>query len=303
MARLPPAAVKALAQGIPADKVLMPHVQLTPKEKQFVKRMADGATKRDAYITAYEPNGKSRSATTSAWRVAERENVKQALAQQQAVERLRYSQNPLQIREFVVDSLQHEARTAQKPADRLRALELLGKLADVGAFETRSVITHQRSDSRDALRAKLARLAAIDVEVTEAPTVPPPPQTDRLAVGATLSTNPHQQSTKVIDPQPELSSRYDSTDEVSSRYDSELSSRYDTPGYENGVEEVKEEESVDTTPLEKEVGSHRKGGKKKDRPIWEDPKRWYKEVLGELPKPIEEMPLEEARRLIQEKLK
>ena len=36
----------------------------------------------------------------------------------------------------------------------------------------------------------------------------------------------------------------------------------------------------------------------KDRPIWEDPKRWYKEVLGELPKPIEEMPLEEARRLI-----
>ena len=146
MARLPPAAVKALAQGIPADKVLMPHVQLTPKEKQFVQRMADGATKRDAYITAYEPNGKSRSTTTSAWRVAERENVKQALSQQQAVERLRYSQNPLQIREFVVDSLQHEARTAQEPADRLRALELLGKLADVGAFETRSVITH-RTDS------------------------------------------------------------------------------------------------------------------------------------------------------------
>jgi len=303
MTRLPPAAVKALARGVPADKVLMPHVQLTAKQKALVQAIASGATKREAYLATHNPRtSNSRTLSMMASRAAASDNVQIALSQQQAVERLRYSQNPLQIREFVVDSLQHEARTAQKPADRLRALELLGKLADVGAFETRSVITH-RTDSRDALRAKLARLAAIEVEVTETPTVPPPPQTDRLAVGASPSTNPHQQSTKVTDPQPELSSRYDSTDEVSSRYDSELSSRYDTPGYENGVEEVKEEESVDTTPLEKEVGSHRKGGKKKDRPIWEDPKRWYKEVLGELPKPIEEMPLEEARRLIQEKLK
>lgn len=285
MTRLPQAAVKALARGVPADKVLMPNIDLTPKQKQFVRAMVEGKSKRDAYLDTYDASATSASVSSTASRIAAKPKIVASLQQQQAVERLRYSQNPLQIREFVVDSLQHEAKTAQKPADRLRALELLGRLADVGAFETRSVITHQRSDSRDALRAKLARLAAIDVEATETPTVPPPPQTDRLAGGATLSTNPHQQSIKYCDPQPELG----------------LCKH--TGGYEDGDEEVKGEESVDTTPLEEEVGSHRKGGKKKDRPIWEDPKRWYKEVLGELPKPIEEMPLEEARRLIQEKLK
>ena len=80
------------------------------------------------------------------------------------------SQNPLQIREFVIDSLQHEARTAQRPADRLRALELLGKLADVQAFETKSIIEHRTaSDTRAKLAEKLRRLT-IDVEVTEART-------------------------------------------------------------------------------------------------------------------------------------
>lgn len=295
MTRLPPAALKALARGVPADKVLMPNIDLTPKQKQFVRAMVEGKSKRDAYLDTYDASATSASVSSTASRIAAKPKIVASLQQQQAVERLRYSQNPLQIREFVVDSLQHEAKTAQKSSDRLRALELLGRLADVGAFETRSVITHQRSDSRDALRAKLARLAAIDVEATETPTVPPPPQTDRLAVGATLSTNPHQQSIKYGDPQPELGLCKHSTDEVG------LCKH--TGGYEDGDEEVKEEESVDTTPLEEEVGSHRKGGKKKDRPIWEDPKRWYKEVLGELPKPIEEMPLEEARRLIQEKLK
>ncbi|NBW20026.1 MAG: hypothetical protein EBR82_69855, partial [Caulobacteraceae bacterium] len=168
MAGLPESALRAIERGVPADRVLMPHVELSPRERQFVQRMAEGAGKREAFIEAFEPGGTSRSVSTAAWKVAKRPEVQQALAQQQAVERLRYSQNPLQIRSFVVDSLQHEARTAQRPADRLRALELLGKLADVSAFETRSVVEHRTaSDTKARLAEKLRRLT-IDVEVTEA---------------------------------------------------------------------------------------------------------------------------------------
>ena len=206
---LPAAAVKAIGRGIPADKVLMPEIDLTPKQRQFVRAMAEGASKRDAYLKAYDAQADSRSVGITACHIAAQPKIKSAIEQQRAVERLRYSQNPLDIRNFVVDSLQHEARTAQKPGDRLRALELLGKLADVAAFETRSVVTHQSgSDTTARLREKLARLGAIDVEARQVaeeggdtPTPPPPPQTGRASGGPTRPNNPHQQSADSSDPQ------------------------------------------------------------------------------------------------------
>ena len=67
--------------------------------------------------------------------------------------------------------------------------------------------------------------------------------------------------------------------------------------------------SHDTTeeeaPYEREVGSHDGEGvkkKKKERPIWEDPKRWYAETMGEVPK-IEWAPREDARDEVQKRLK
>jgi len=274
MAGLPEAALRALQRGVPADKVLMPNVELSPRERQFVQRMAEGAGKREAFIEAFEPGGTSRSVSTAAWKVAKRPEVQQALSQQQAVERLRYSQNPLQIRSFVVDSLQHEARTAQRPADRLRALELLGRLADVGAFETRSVIEHRTaSDTKARLAEKLRRLT-IDVEVT--PTGEGEGQTGRVSGGPTRSTNPHQQSEE-IDGTP-----------------------YESPNIPPRGGIIEEE-----APYEGEVGSHEGEGvkkKKKERPIWEDPKRWYAETMGEVPK-IEWVPREDARDEVQKRLK
>ena len=278
---LPDRALKALQKGIPADKVLTPGLNLTPQEKQFVQAIAEGASKRDAYIEAYEPQGSSRSTTTAAWRVAERKDVKQAIAVQEGIQRLRYSQNPLQIREFVVDSLQHEARTAQRPGDRLRALELLGKLADVAAFETRSVVTHQSgSDTTAKLREKLAKLGAIDVEARqvaeggEEPTPPPPPQTGRVSGGPTRSTNPHVPPDNFSDTHPP----------------------------ENGETPPRGGVFGEEAPLEESLGSHGGGKKKKEKPIWEDPKRWYAETMGEVPK-IEWQPREEARDEVQKRLK
>jgi hypothetical protein len=210
--------------------------------------------------------------------------VTKAIEQQQAVERLRYSQNPLQIRSFLVDSLQHIARTAKKDSDRLGALRMLGQLADVAAFETRSTVTHQSgSDTTARLREKLARLGAIEVEARqvaeggETPTPPPPPQTGRVSGGPTRSTNPHQPSSNSADPQ-----------EGYPPEDGETPPR-------GGVFE-------EEAPLEESLGSHSGGKKKKEKPIWEDPKRWYAETMGEVPK-IEWQPREEARDEVQKRLK
>lgn len=283
MKALPEAAVRQLAKGVPADKVLLPNIDLTPKQRKFVRAMAEGSSKREAYLQAYDTRKDSRSVGITACHVAQEPKIQAALAQQQAVERLRYSQNPDQIRTFVVDQLQHEAKTAQKPNDRLRALELLGKLADVAAFETRSVVTHQRADVRSQLRSKLERLAAIDVEARETPTLGGEGQSDGLVGGATTSINPHQQSP--IHQQSQVSYQYDS----------------EGVGVENESVGLGEEVIEEMAPHEKDLGSHTGGGKK-DRPIWEDPKRWYKEHIGEI-EMEEVLPRDEAREMIQKKLR
>lgn len=65
-----------------------------------------------------------------------------------------------QIRHFVTTKLIHEAENAD-PKVRLKALELLGKIADVGLFAERTevTVTHQTSaELKDKLRAKLEKL-------------------------------------------------------------------------------------------------------------------------------------------------
>ena len=309
-AELPAAALKAIQRGVPADKVLMPAIDLTPKQRKFVQAIAEGSTKRDAYLQAYDTNGNPKQVGVEAWAVANHPKVTKAIEQQQAVERLRYSQNPLQIRSFLVDSLQHIARTAKKDSDRLGALRMLGQLADVAAFETRSVVTHERSsDTTARLREKLARLGAIEVEARQVaeeggdtPTPPPPPQTGRVSGGPTRSTNPHERSEENT-LTPNLHDRSSDPDgHLTPTLQENLTP--DLQGYPHEDEITPPRGGVfeEEAPLEESLGSHSVGRRKKERPIWEDPKRWYAETMGEVPK-IEWQPREEARDEVQKRLR
>lgn len=69
-------------------------------------------------------------------------------------------QDAAQIRHLVTNKLLIETENAD-PKIRMRALELLGKISDVGLFAEKSeiTITHQTSDDlRASLKAKLAKL-------------------------------------------------------------------------------------------------------------------------------------------------
>lgn len=68
--------------------------------------------------------------------------------------------NSVQIRNLVTTKLLHESENVD-PKVRLKALELLGKISDVGLFseKTEVTVTHQTSDElKDKLREKLERL-------------------------------------------------------------------------------------------------------------------------------------------------
>lgn len=76
----------------------------------------------------------------------------------------RVVEDAVQIRNLVTNRLLEEASNPDARV-RLKALELLGKISDVGLFAEKSevTITHQTTDDiKERLRAKLARLVNVD---------------------------------------------------------------------------------------------------------------------------------------------
>ena len=74
-------------------------------------------------------------------------------------------ENSLHIRHLVTNKLLLESENPD-PRIRMRALELLGKISDVGLFSEKSevTITHQSTDDlRDKLRGKLEKLVSGEV--------------------------------------------------------------------------------------------------------------------------------------------
>jgi len=88
------------------------------------------------------------------------------------------AESATQIRHLVTNKLLMESENAD-PRIRIRALELLGKISDVGLFAEKSevTITHQSTeDLRDNLRGKLEKLVnpidgAVDAEYTDSEVV------------------------------------------------------------------------------------------------------------------------------------
>ena len=80
------------------------------------------------------------------------------------------AESAVEIRHLVTNKLLLESEN-DDPRIRLRALELLGKISDVGLFAEKSevTVTHQSTDDlREKLRSKLAKLVNPEEEVEEA---------------------------------------------------------------------------------------------------------------------------------------
>tara|TARA_R100000935_G_scaffold52209_1_gene79235 strand:- start:570 stop:1172 length:603 start_codon:yes stop_codon:yes gene_type:complete len=79
-------------------------------------------------------------------------------------------ESAVQIRHLVTNKLLIESENAD-PRIRIRALELLGKISDVGLFAEKSevTITHQSTDDlRANLRSKLEKLVTAEDDIEEA---------------------------------------------------------------------------------------------------------------------------------------
>jgi len=168
---------EALA-SVPLDTLLLgaqgaKSTPLTAKQRRFAEGVALGKTGAQAYREAYDSKGKAITQAHEGSRLKANPAVAaqiQALALAQ--EAARHS-TPAALRALVIQQLtEHAINPEVQPAQRLRALELLGKVTEIAAFtERREIVkttdaTQARSQLLDSLRSAL-RGGAVDAAVTQ----------------------------------------------------------------------------------------------------------------------------------------
>lgn len=153
---------KQVAEGlkaVPLETVLLgaagaKETRLTPKQRAFAEGVAMGKSKAAAYRDAYNTQAKPHHQSLEGQRLAASPAIaRQIDALRLAVEARKYA-TPAALRTLVIERLTaHAIDEDVKPAQRLRALELLGKVTEIAAFtERREIIrTDDSSNSRSAL--------------------------------------------------------------------------------------------------------------------------------------------------------
>lgn len=144
---------------------------LTAKQRRFAEEVAKGKSKAAAYRAAYDTQTTPGAQSVEGRRLAANPRVAlQIAAFEAAAEAKRYA-TPAALRALVIEQLTAMAvDDTVKHAQRLRALELLGKVTEVAAFtERREVVTVSDSGSArdrllESLRAAL-RSDAVDADV------------------------------------------------------------------------------------------------------------------------------------------
>lgn len=152
-------------QSVPLDTVLLGVTSkgektLTTKQRAFVEAVAMGDTKAGAYRKAYKSTGKPKTQSNEGQKLAKSPAISAQIdALRLAAEARKYA-TPAALRSLVIERLTaHAIDEDVKPAQRLRALELLGKVTEIAAFtERREIVkTTNVTDAKAQLLTLLRR--------------------------------------------------------------------------------------------------------------------------------------------------
>lgn len=220
MAKITKREIKEGLENIPIEQILLGSVgdkQLTHKQKTFAKQVALGKPKAQAYRIAYDTKGNPITASANAQKLMGDTRIKLLVEAYSRAFEAREYQKPERLRELVIHQLTEMALNPEvKDAQRIRSLELLGKVSEVGAFTERkeTKVIHESSKIKEKLLEQLKTI--INVEATELddgesllrelsgsdqgkhesqdPTTTRPPQIDHAEHGTDIHINPHTQS-------------------------------------------------------------------------------------------------------------
>jgi len=146
----------------PIERVLLGNkgkrTKLTTKQRNFAHNVAKGLTQADAYREAYNTQAKPPTVGTEASKLANLPHVAQEIEAFRVAIEASELHKPAQIRALVIHQLTQHALSADvPPAQRIKSLELLGKVAEVGAFVDRkeTKVIHESSKIKERILTKL----------------------------------------------------------------------------------------------------------------------------------------------------
>ena len=232
MAKITKREIREGLEEIPIEQILLGssnNKQLTHKQKTFAKQVALGKTKADAYRIAYDTEGKPVTASANAQKLVGDTRIKLLIEAYSRAFEAREYRKPERLRELVIHQLTEMALDPDvKDAQRIKSLELLGKVSEVGAFTERkeTKVIHESSKIKEKLLDQLKTIINIDAKEIDAedadellreisdsrnaeptepkhesedPTTTRPPQFDHAEGDSAIHINPHIQSASITE--------------------------------------------------------------------------------------------------------
>jgi hypothetical protein len=240
MAKITRKAIKEGLSQIPMETILLgigKETKLTHKQKEFARNIALGSTKTKAYRDAYKREGKAKTVGNDAYKLSKRpEIITEIEAYKVALEAEKH-RTPAQLKSLLIQQLvKHSLDEDFPPAQRVKCLELMGKLYEVGAFEERKTTTivhesakvkerllsqlksvmegdyikEKKTEEEDSLLAELKTPLELPGDLQ--PTTPPPAQTGPSAGQPYTHSIPHTESDSKTTMLVTTSSKLDSQD-------------------------------------------------------------------------------------------
>jgi hypothetical protein len=152
-------AIRETLKNTPIDQILVgahnvEKVNLTKKQKDFARKVAEGKPKAQAYREAYDSKGKPQTEAQEGNRLASNPKISAMIESFTLANEAREYLIPAQIRTMAIQNLVSIAiNDDEKTSNKLKALELIGKMSEVSLFsETK---THVHLHSSEDIKAQL----------------------------------------------------------------------------------------------------------------------------------------------------
>jgi predicted outer membrane protein len=225
MAKITRKAIKEGLEQIPVETILLgvgAKPQLTHKQKEFARKVALGSPKTKAYRETYNTKASAKVVGVDASKLASNPSVSLEIEAYKVALEAEKHRTPAQLKSLLIQQLvKHSLDEDFPPAQRVKCLELMGKLYEVGAFEERKTTTivhesakvkerllsqlknvmngnyisevSEKTDEGDELLAELRTDPPGETGIEQA-TTPPPAQTGPVAGQSYTHINPHNES-------------------------------------------------------------------------------------------------------------
>jgi stage V sporulation protein SpoVS len=156
-------AIRETLKQVPIEQILVgahnvEKVNLTKKQKDFARKVAEGKPKAQAYRETYNTTTNKQSQAEQASRLASNPKVSAMIEAFKVANEAREYLIPAQIRTMAIQNLVSIAiNEEEKTSNKLKALELIGKMSEVQLFTERKehIHLHSSEDIRGKLLAGL----------------------------------------------------------------------------------------------------------------------------------------------------